>query len=463
MCMSEATSYEGGRPKEGFRISPSMGPSSGFLTPPSPYNLEVRRDSIASSQSSMSSFASSMSNYSLPATPTYVQSPMTEEGFIDVTGYDLSQDMQGHIFHGLPMEPQTKMMPSEEGLPGSWMMVPHAPNLTTNPTIQIQPHGILSTAEDLIHPHLAEPASMDSVMVSTPEPSWGHLPAAVFPDSGSPWDNGFLQPIVPEDSMRAFWAAQIQQPQRLQTPTMIPSDSMLVSENSYVHVDPESMTDTDSFDNAGASMPHSPQEVTFKRENSPPLQHDSDAEHRASSLRRSVYMSAVSPTGGKTIVKKERRPGGSSKKPHTRHGKRSDSTLDDSISDVVTLNGVEIEWNEEKQGIDWRGTRLNKSKKLPCPRCPKNFRRPEHLKRHLDTHDPAKRERFGCVLCIKRFGRNDNHHEHYWTHVRKPGKKDGRNPKWTLQEVEELLTKKKLTDAKLVEKLRQKWKKLCEA
>ncbi|KAK8210724.1 hypothetical protein IWZ01DRAFT_407590, partial [Phyllosticta capitalensis] len=48
--------------------------------------------------------------------------------------------------------------------------------------------------------------------------------------------------------------------------------------------------------------------------------------------------------------------------------------------------------------------------------CTKTFARPEHLKRHENTH--SKERPFPCVVtgCGRRFSRNDNRKAHYETH-----------------------------------------------
>jgi hypothetical protein len=70
----------------------------------------------------------------------------------------------------------------------------------------------------------------------------------------------------------------------------------------------------------------------------------------------------------------------------------------------------------------------------------------------MKTH--SGRKDFICQLCLTEFNRNDNCWEHYWTHVHRPGKKNGRNKKHSLRRV---LTY--ITDPKHTEKLLNKWMK----
>ncbi|KAI1408402.1 hypothetical protein F5Y13DRAFT_108790 [Hypoxylon sp. FL1857] len=53
--------------------------------------------------------------------------------------------------------------------------------------------------------------------------------------------------------------------------------------------------------------------------------------------------------------------------------------------------------------------------KYQCPRCPSNFKRPEHLKRHQRSHDGHKP--FMCSICLKRFFRSDILTRHELMHL----------------------------------------------
>ncbi|KAF2647720.1 hypothetical protein K491DRAFT_614138 [Lophiostoma macrostomum CBS 122681] len=84
-------------------------------------------------------------------------------------------------------------------------------------------------------------------------------------------------------------------------------------------------------------------------------------------------------------------------------------------------------------------------------RCVKYFRRPEHLKRHIFTHGGSKR--VYCRVCNKAFGRIDNRNAHYWTHISLPGQGRCKNPKYALEEVEDMVK-----DPRVIKWLRNKWK-----
>ncbi|KAH7128409.1 hypothetical protein B0J11DRAFT_524859 [Dendryphion nanum] len=87
--------------------------------------------------------------------------------------------------------------------------------------------------------------------------------------------------------------------------------------------------------------------------------------------------------------------------------------------------------------------------------CTRRFMRLEHLRRHEQVH--TGQTDFKCVICPRAFNRNDNRQAHYDTHIRKEGKKDGRNPKMSLRELEAMLIEKDPNGcSRLIEKLRLK-------
>lgn len=367
---------------------------------------------------------------------------MAEDGFVDVTGYDLNQDTASHVAHGLPMDPHPKVAPIEDRFSGSWLMAPHTTDLIVSPMMQLQPQGLLPTAEDILQHHLAEPASMESVMASTPEPSWGHLPAAVYLDNGHSWDHEFLRPMASEDNMQALWAAQMQQSQGLQGQTIIPSDALVHADAGYGVASPSPLAHVESFDNTRLLLPQSPSFI--------------DAEDQAGPSARPIYVSARSRTGGKTVVERERRPiglmnGSKIQRRRKRYQKRIDNPPDNTEikpdSDALRIHeeGVKIQWGKEGQIIFFQNTRA-------CRWCDRQFKRPEHRKRHEETHDPEKRGQYGCTLCIRRFGRNDNYIEHYTTHMTRQGKDRSRNLRWPLRQLERMID-----DPKIIAKLRQRY------
>jgi hypothetical protein len=84
--------------------------------------------------------------------------------------------------------------------------------------------------------------------------------------------------------------------------------------------------------------------------------------------------------------------------------------------------------------------------------CGKPFKRLKHFIRHKKTHNNEMA--FPCWLCKAWFDRNDNRWAHAFTHVHQPGKKDGRNKKFSLRQVTSFVP-----DPKQVDKLLRNWDK----
>jgi hypothetical protein len=87
--------------------------------------------------------------------------------------------------------------------------------------------------------------------------------------------------------------------------------------------------------------------------------------------------------------------------------------------------------------------------------CSARSGRPEHLRRHMAIHTGHRG--YFCKICFRTFGRRDNCHDHYWTHVRRPGRY-GRNWKYPLEVVERIVG-----DTHLAGKLRQKMNKVLKS
>lgn len=240
-----------------------------------------------------------------------------------------------------------------------------------------------------------------------------------------------------------MWTYQYALANMLAAPTMTPNDSLLSGE--YVKVDTATHdTDMASYDDMDVPLAQSPQAANVKQE-------DADSLPDEGTVTRSIW---VSSTGGKS-VRKEGRPG-ISKKKSTRKAKSKAIPL-------VRGDGYEMWVDGDLEQIPstgkWRRNGGNGSGKpqicqievsgIPCGR---KFLRQEHLHRHMKTH--SGRKDFVCQLCHTQFNRNDNCWEHYWTHVHRPGKKNGRNKKHSLKRV---LTY--ITDPKHTEKLLNKWQK----
>ena len=254
---------------------------------------------------------------------------------------------------------------------------------------------------------------------------------------------------------QSFWQPQIPSTHAMVGQTIAPADA-LVGDEDYGFVednDSSSFMETEAFDNAPmpfAASPHdnapmtlppSPQEVQVKQE-----LEASEAEEK---FTRSIH---VSPKGGKTVKKERQRLNGISK----RRSSKSKSQLvfrrsHDGRIDVegyelnpVTgkrepIDGPTVEWKY----CDWVG-------------CNSRFKRPEHLKRHQRIHLGVKEHECRVEGCPKVFDRRDNYWQHGTTHIRIPGKKDGRNPRLAFSEMI-----KYADDAKHIEFLEKAYRKAC--
>jgi hypothetical protein len=85
--------------------------------------------------------------------------------------------------------------------------------------------------------------------------------------------------------------------------------------------------------------------------------------------------------------------------------------------------------------------------------CPKQFARPEHLKRHINTvHEDHLDHLCNIPKCNKAFSRRDNLRDHYWTHVERGGR-IGKNDKMSLGTLIKILGPK---EEKLFKKLEKR-------
>ncbi|KAF3039393.1 hypothetical protein E8E12_008153 [Didymella heteroderae] len=162
-------------------------------------------------------------------------------------------------------------------------------------------------------------------------------------------------------------------------------------------------------------------------------------------------------------------------------GATGSPTAEDSNEDAISSD-EESDWDDDESDYSQSGSTSTKSKprtKAPCvrqdrwmiptgvihqpetrgyacnvPGCTTAFVRPEHLRRHIRSkHSNIKDYRCivpGCTTSP--FSRGDNLRDHYWTHLHRGGRA-GKNRKYSLQELKEMLGPK---ERKLIKKLRQK-------
>ncbi|KAF2120252.1 hypothetical protein BDV96DRAFT_628749 [Lophiotrema nucula] len=430
--------------------------TSGFLTPPSPF--EGRRDSIASSQSSYCHSFGSATDCSGPVTPpTCGRSPLADDGFNDAVSYELANDYQGHSFHGLPLAPHMKEPSMTDGVCDQWVMVP-SPVVQALQTHPFRSHTFNASSGEFgpsLHANMDSHAGLNGIATTSVDPAWGNVPALA-------WSEGEQQPnrIADQQIFHSYYPGllngQFHHTMGVSTETIIPSESMFDVHDDFVHVNASTFVD-EPLDNIEQSFCPSPEEVSFKRERSASIKEDPDLQDEKPSVQRSIY---ETPTGGKS-VKRERRDGGTKKKlkPKKKNPKPAgDRRL---ASGVVGLFLEDLEYDPvTAKLVSTVSTRapLNVCRVWKNgQRCGKVFKRPEHLKRHEYTHSGE--QNFPCKICPRTFSRNDNCLAHYGTHLRMPGKKDGRNPKFTIREIEEMLAGE---DPKIIEKMRAKWRSEAE-
>jgi hypothetical protein len=402
-------------------MSPCLTASSGLLTPPSNYSIDARRNSAASTLSSLG-----------PSTPIYGRNPFSDHSYASVA---VTEQCQDQSMEALSMA-YTFKTPGPEGVSyDNWSSF--APSDSLDHTLPMRMQHNFVSHPGLVQSPMTPYAGVDNQSSSVPVSCTNSFSNTPYTDFGSHMSNETdnvhsSEPIWPYQYTLAH----------LMTPTMAPAEALLGGE--YVQVgtgNPES--DMGHYDDVDVPLTPSPQDVVVKQEDG-----ESSADERR--VKRSIWISS---TGGKS-VKKEEQAGIAKKKTRksrskavTRlHGDRFEIWMDD---DVEQIPGTK-KWRRNG-GSSSKEPQICKIEVAGAP-CGRKFQRQEHLHRHMKTH--SGRKDYSCQLCLTQFNRNDNCWEHYWTHVHRPGKKNGRNKKHSLRRV---LTY--ITDPKHTEKLQNKWRK----
>ncbi|KAF1914560.1 hypothetical protein BDU57DRAFT_519619 [Ampelomyces quisqualis] len=419
---STGARYHRDEDSDGFQMSPCLTASSGLLTPPATYNIDARRSSNASSLSSLG-----------PTTPVYSRNPFSDHGYASVPNMETCQDssMDPLGMGGFSFKASGPEGTSYE----NWSSLAQSESLDHMP---MRMHQGFIAHPGFVQSRMPTFTSVDNVVASTPTScatSFSNSPYAEYHGSMHSEPDHVQNP-------EGMWSYhQYSLANMLAAPTMAPNEALLGGE--YVQVDAGNQdAEMSSYDDVDVPLAHSPQGVTVKQE-----ELETSADERK--VRRSIW---VSSTGGKS-VKKEQQAGviksKKSRKPRSKaitrlHGDRFDLWMDD---DVEQIPGTK-KWRRNGGGSCGKPQICEiQVSGVPCGR---KFLRQEHLHRHMKTH--SGRKDFVCQLCMTQFNRNDNCWEHYWTHVHRPGKKNGRNKKYSLSHV---LTY--ITDPKHIEKLHNKW------
>ncbi|RMZ70819.1 transcription factor [Pyrenophora seminiperda CCB06] len=270
-----------------------------------------------------------------------------------------------------------------------------------------------------------------------------------------------LQPVAP---MHAIWDVHTQSMSGLEARTIVPHDSMLGGD--YIRVHSPNLAD-DSYDDADVPFE---QHTAFKQEPLSPvivkMEIGSDDEGQ---LRRSICETR---TGSKSVkLNKEQRRSRVSKDKAKERGQGKERRT----KSKSKFGAAILEWDGDRVETDFSFAYRDENKrwhpiaphhKFVCKHpfnddeevpegesfCGKQFKRTEHQQRHKNTHKPS--IWYPCLLCDSVFNRNDNRWAHGWTHVREPGKGDGRNEKYSLRQVISVLP-----DPKHIEYLLKRWRK----
>ncbi|KAF2815698.1 uncharacterized protein BDZ99DRAFT_457669 [Mytilinidion resinicola] len=430
--------------------------SSGLLTPSTPV-YEGRRDSIVSTQSYAQSYGSgSFYSPKTPPTPISQRDPATEDftfvhavSSFDGTAVSASEDVFCECISEVPTPlPQSmRGMENHSPFPQEW--------------VYVQQQNQYPIRQGILHSNDSSPAARDLPSAfnallgpqAQAQPSVGGLPdsnswsiysnnAHGIPDAG-PHDLGYsyahppsLSNNVQVDQWPASTSGQVF-PCIGATNTIRPEHSVFDMEDgsAYIPMQPDSFDESfSSYDTCSSPMLHSQQDSypDIPTEDYPQVKtEESDAEEYDIKPQRRIY---ESPTGGKG-VKKEHRV--SKKKPKRGKTKSFISTLQ--TGDVQVQMERDIE-----RSVDGKYYRRHggDQKKLPCEfeGCDKTFARPEHKKRHEQTHENLKL--YECAICEKPFNRHDNCLAHYITHVMRVDGKSKRNKPYPLSEMEVMIRRR---------------------
>ncbi|UPX16518.1 uncharacterized protein EKO05_0006915 [Ascochyta rabiei] len=423
-------------------MSPAFGPYSGFLTPPSPYSgIEERRGSIVSL---------SASDYSVP-TPTTERSTFSEASWQHVNPFSnfQTQSMSG-LRHALPLGTVGIPMKATttDSFCNDWSL-PHTNSIEHGMPLRMS--DTLASGTGYLPSQLNSFVESDNLTQSSAGSNWSFSTATEHSDL----DFGLA-------GQQSFWQPQVQNTHAMVGQTMAPADA-LVGDDEYDFVDDgnsSSLMETEGFDNAPMTfeasphdnapmtLPPSPQEVYCHLDSDGvQVKQEVEGSEAEEKFTRSIH---ISPKGGKTVKKERQRLNGVSKRRSSKSKsqlvfRRShDGRIDVEGYEVNPLTGKRepidgptVEWKY----CDWRD-------------CTSRFKRPEHLKRHQRIHLGVKEHECRVEGCPKVFDRRDNYWQHGTTHIRIPGKKDGRNPRLPFSEMI-----KYADDAKHIEFLEKAYRK----
>lgn len=425
-------------------------PPAGYLTPASTA-YDGRRDSVASMQSTTScahSFSSSNnSSYyptQMPPTPHSSREGLSEVWMLDHQQHGLpfehpsSQDAHAHG-HDLDEYNEswsnglvypTKSRIEAESRPNSWVMVPPQPNINSALRIpESEGDGmVLQNARDF-------PSSFDSHL--SPHATRSLQPPAEIYSSSDMWNAqqattpSFAMPGVPTEGYEPApvpgfnpnyeWPVQTTQAFELPmfagaSPGLVqPEDTIMDTEDKYNEIRSDSFDDSFGSYDGGYSSSTSPSS-RYGHGDEPHIKQEIDADfHRRDSKHN--LRDFMTPVRKNSRRDSKVRAGGIHKrKMRTNNMMESfDAHHNGCQVEVKYQAGIQV---DPKSGRYCSASGETKKQRCRFEGCIKTFARPEHLKRHENTH--SKERPFPCVVpqCGRRFSRNDNRKAHYETHLK---------------------------------------------
>lgn len=347
MSFRKETEFEG-QHIEGYPLSFPINVLSEPWTPPASVSSEVRRDSVASTQASLSSTTSRMSDYTGPLTP------VTDDSYMDGMPYFHQSRLSTNALSGPRFESDG------QAIYDSWQFVTPTHTEEFVPTY-VSPQTFVSKEDNLYPLHdILEHTSLATDISPCNNSSWGVNPMSSQPDSASIWGIHGCEPVVPTHDFQGMFDPQGHTEVNLSIVTSGLGHDYNRIESPELAVQTPSTLDHLSF---------SP-EPFFKKEPSPIFRQESATE--------SYY---VGPTGGK-VPKKTRRAVKSKKQatvttakviPKPRHP-----------CPVLNCGRTFARTEHRKRHID--SHKDERPYGCMIENCPKRFGRRDNYKDHYFTH-----------------------------------------------------------------------------
>ncbi|KKY26951.1 putative c2h2 type conidiation transcription factor [Diplodia seriata] len=398
---------------------------------------------MQSAASCAHSFSSNNSSYypnQMPPTPHSSREGLEDWMIIQQNGgapfdHSTAQDAHRHElddFHseawpnpiGFPHKPRA-FEPEHQSRPGSWVMVqPHQ----LNPALRVS----ASEGDGMVLPGSRDFPSFCESQMAPHAPRQLDPPAEIY--SGSLWNTQHTAPTSsyamsnmpaqayePSPVAAGFnpnfeWPIQPEAAYDLpifptDTPGVQPEDTIVDAEDKYNEMRSDSLDDGfgGSYEE-GYSSDTSPLS-RYEQADEPLIKQEGDSDYRRDPKQ---YMTPV--RKGSRRDSKVRASGITKRKMRTGNMLESfDAHHNGCHVEVKYQSNIQV---DPKSGRYCSASGETKKQRCRFEGCVKTFARPEHLKRHENTH--SKERPFPCVVphCGRRFSRNDNRKAHYETHLK---------------------------------------------